>query len=294
MLADAPNKQSTKLTKQDVNLFEVFAADTGAFRRTLFTYVDTNEQAWAGEAHNIRKYDLTDQALQANLRKIPDQHVFPKVTQEITLLPQQSDVTKLFLKRPQIHCLLEEFGGSIVPQMLFEEVQVLEILARHPHPNIVPYHGCVVKRGYITGIALTRYRKFLEHRFCDDDDDDDDDASDLDLGRFECQCRDAIDHIHSLGLAHNDLNPSNIALDDHDNPVILDWGSCKEFGGLLLSAGTPGWIEDDYDVSKKDHDLSALGRIMAWMKAEKAKRTKHRDESSESASAATQPTAELM
>ncbi len=145
MLADAHDNLCTTLTKQDVNLFDVFAADSGTFRRTLFTYVDTDERAWAGEAHNIGKYDLTDQEIRTNLRKILDHDVFPKMTRDITLLPQHSDVTELFLKRPQIHCLLEEFGGSIVPQMLFEEVQVMEFLARHPHPNIVPYHGCVVR-----------------------------------------------------------------------------------------------------------------------------------------------------
>lgn len=130
----------------------------------------------------------------------------------------------------------------------------------------------MVKRGYITGIALTRYQKILNHRFHDD-------ASDLDLDRFERQYRDAIDHIHSLGLAHNNLNPSNIALDRHDNPVIIDWGSCKEFGRLLLSAGTPGWIEDEFDVSK-EHDLFAVDKIMAWMRVEKARCSKHQDESS--------------
>ncbi|KAK0246871.1 hypothetical protein LTS09_017987 [Friedmanniomyces endolithicus] len=187
------------------------------------------------------------------------------MTRDITLLPQNSDVTELFLKRPQIHCLLEEFGGRIVPQMLFEEVQVMEILARHPHPNLVPYHG------HITGIALTQYQKILDDRFHND-------ASELDLDRFERQCRDAIGHIHSLGLAHNNLNPSNIALDSYDVPVILDWGSCKEFGGLLLSAGTPGWIEDEFDISRKEHDLFALDKIMAWMRVEKARCTQHQDE----------------
>ncbi|OQN95346.1 hypothetical protein B0A48_18666 [Cryoendolithus antarcticus] len=262
MLVDATNNMPTTLTKQDVNLFEVFAADSGAFHRTLFTYVDTDERAWAGQAH-VRKYDLTDEDLRTNLRRIPDDDAFPKMTQDITLLPQHYEASKLFLKRPQIHCLLEEFGGSIVPQMLLEEAQILEFLACHPHQNIVPYHGCVVRRGHITGIGLTRYQKILDHRFYDD-------ASDLDLHRFERQCRDAVSHIHSLGLAHNDLNPSNIALDSNDDPIIIDWGSCKEFGEPLLSAGTPGWIEDDFDVSKKEHDLFALDKIMAWMRAEKA------------------------
>ncbi|CZT23739.1 uncharacterized protein RCC_09453 [Ramularia collo-cygni] len=264
MLEDAPETMSTALTKHDVSLFEVFAAETGVFRRTLFTYVDASEQAWAGEVHNTRKYDLTAQDIQANLRRIPDQDVFPKMIQGITLLPPNPNITELFFKRPQIHCLLDEFGGKTVPRMLLEEAQVMEFLARHPHPNIVPYHGCVMKRGYITGITLTRYEKILDHRFNND-------VSDLDLDRFERQFRDAIDHIHSLGLAHNDLNPSNIALDSQDDPVIIDWGSCKKFGELLLSAGTPGWIEEDFDVSRKEHDVFALDKIMAWMRAEKEK-----------------------
>ncbi|KAK4551655.1 hypothetical protein LTR86_011029 [Recurvomyces mirabilis] len=205
-------------------------------------YVDTDERAWAGEAHKIRKYDLTDEDIRANLQKISDHDAFPKMSQNISLLPQNFDATELFFKRPQIHCLLEEFGGSIVPQMLLEEAQVMEVLARHPHPNI----------------------KILDHLFYDD-------ASGIDLDRFERQCRDAINHIHSLGLAHNDLNPSNIALDSDNNPVIIDWGSCKDFGELLLSAGTPGWIEDEFDVSRKEHDLYAIDRIMAWMREKKAK-----------------------
>ncbi|KAK0302530.1 hypothetical protein LTS01_023867 [Friedmanniomyces endolithicus] len=245
MATDTPCSVSLTVTKKDVNLFEVFAADSGAFRRTLFTYVDTNERAWAGEAHKIRKHDLTDGDIRANLRKIPDHDTFPEVTQDITPLPPHSDATELFFKRPQIHCLLEEFGGSIVPQMLLEEAQVMEFLARHPHPNI----------------------KILDHLFHDD-------AFGLDFDRFERQCRDAINHIHSLGLAHNDLNPSNIALHSNNDPVILDWGSCKDFGELLLSAGTPGWIEDEFDVSRKEHDLFALDKIMAWMREEKAKCTK--------------------
>lgn len=270
MPADVPDNLSEALTKQDVSLFEVFAAEDGAFRRTLFTHVDAQGRAWAGEAHNIRKHDLTDQDLRANLRKIPDQDVFPQATGDITLMPQHHDASKLFVKRPQIHCLLDEFGGSTVPQMLFEEVRVMEFLAQHPHPNIVPYYGCVVHRGHITGIALPRYQKILDHRFHED-------ASGLDLDRFERQCRDAIDHIHSLGLAHNDLNPSNIALDSHDDPVIIDWGSCKQFGGLLLSAGTPGWIDEEFDVSRKEHDLVALEKIVAWVRAEKLKCTNSND-----------------
>nr|POE90139.1 hypothetical protein CFP56_20606 [Quercus suber] len=262
MLADTLDSLSSNVIKQEVNLFEVFAADNGAFRRTLFTYVDKNERAWAGEVHNIRKYDLTDEDIRTKLQLVPEPNMFPELIQGVTLLDPDLDIRKLFFKRPQIHALFEEFGGSIVPQLLLEEVQVMEFLARHPHPNIVPYHGYMVRRGRITGITLTRYSKTLEHRFFDD-------ASDIDLDRFERLCRDATSRIHDLGLAHNDLNPSNIALCNHDDPVIIDRGSCKEFGGLLLSAGTSGWMEDDFDVPRKEHDLFALDRIMALMREKK-------------------------
>jgi serine/threonine protein kinase len=46
-------------------------------------------------------------------------------------------------------------------------------------------------------------------------------------------------HLHSLGLAHNDLNPTNIAVDGDDDPILLDFGSCRRFGEHL-SGGTNG------------------------------------------------------
>lgn len=133
----------------------------------------------------------------------------------------------------------------------------------------VSYHGCVVSRGHITGIALDRLPKILDHRFLDD-------AFDFDEQGFENKLRSAIEHIHGLGLAHNDLNPTNIALDERDHPIVIDWGSCKKFGEGLLSAGTPGWIEDDFDISKKEHDLLAIDKIMKWVKTRKEEQAKDR------------------
>lgn len=52
--------------------------------------------------------------------------------------------------------------------------------------------------------------------------------------------RAGVEHLHSLGFAHNDLNPMNIALDGDDNLIILDFGSCRRFGEQVLSAGTYG------------------------------------------------------
>jgi len=35
--------------------------------------------------------------------------------------------------------------------------------------------------------------------------------------------RAGVEHLHSLGLAHNGLNPTNIAVNTEDNPIQLDF-----------------------------------------------------------------------
>ena len=84
--------------------------------------------------------------------------------------------------------------------------------------------------------------------------------------------RAGVRHLHSLGLAHNDLNPSNVALDGDGNPIILDFGSCKKFGEELISGGTCGWVDEDYSTSAQHHDEIAMGKIEAWLREMKAKR----------------------
>lgn len=250
--------------KNNVTLFEAYDIETGAFRRSMFTYFDSTNHAWIGENRQTRKRDLTINDLVSGLRKVADDVAFPKASHDITLATS-SDETKSYIKRRQAHCLLNEYETPLVPQTLLDEVHILEQLAKHPHPNIVQYHGCVVDRGHITGTTLDRFPRTLDQRFSLHDDD----ASSFDDQKFERELRSAISHIHGLGLAHNDLNPSNIGLDEQDRAIVIDWGSCKAFGEGLLSAGTPGWIEDDYDVSKQEHDLLAVEKLVEWVQVQK-------------------------
>jgi serine/threonine protein kinase len=69
--------------------------------------------------------------------------------------------------------------------------------------------------------------------------------------------------MHKLGLVHNDLNPSNIMMDG-DNPVIIDFDSCKREGDELGSkAGTDGWTLDGQDHAMRENDLYSLSKIRA-------------------------------
>ena len=49
-----------------------------------------------------------------------------------------------------------------------------------------------------------------------------------------------LDHLHNLGLNHNDINPANIMLDKEDVPIIIDFNSCQREGDLSFGIGTPG------------------------------------------------------
>lgn len=52
-------------------------------------------------------------------------------------------------------------------------------------------------------------------------------------------------------------------------PVLIDFGSSHEVGKkLTTSRGTKGWIDgdmNDYTMSEKRHDISALGKIWEWL-----------------------------
>lgn len=83
-----------------------------------------------------------------------------------------------------------------------------------------------------------------------------------------------MDHLHSLGLAHNDINPSNIMVKG-GVPILIDFGSCQPYGTRLQSLGTSGWYEELLFTSEKKHDTYALGKLREWfqekeLKAEKA------------------------
>lgn len=132
------------------------------------------------------------------------------------------------------------------------------MLLRNPHPHIVKYHGCLVNRGCIVGLVLDRHPITLQHRL-------EEDAENFGVENCMHKLRSAVSHLHSLGRAHNDLTPMNIMLDDDDNPVIIDFGSCQPFGTSLITAGTPGWIDEDFTVSAHEHDLIALEKIQVWL-----------------------------
>lgn len=121
--------------------------------------------------------------------------------------------------------------AALLPGLLLEEAKLLEFLKTHPHPNLIRYYGCTLKNGRVTGIALEKLDVLLLYRYKD---------RPLPFDTAACMdgIRAGVRHLHSVGLAQNDLNRINILLNKDDKPVIIDFGLCKKFGEQLISAGT--------------------------------------------------------
>lgn len=253
---DVPNIRS----KRDLTvLCEVEDAETGLFLRSTYGYVDRSDSAWFGRMPGVRKYDLTVADLERTLKRIPDEQIYPIATPSITAVrPSEDDEHELYIKRPQLTGFDDPDVATLLPGLMIGEVEILELLKTQPHPNLVKYHGCTLRNGRITGIALERHEVLLLYRY-------EDRPLPFDTAACIDGIRSGVRHLHSLGLAHNDLNPMNILLDKNDVPIIIDFGSCRKFGEQLVSAGTPGWIDEEYIISARENDYAALHKIDVWL-----------------------------
>lgn len=51
---------------------------------------------------------------------------------------------------------------SLDQTSVLNEVRLLEMLRDHLHPNVVVYHGCIVRDGWITGLVLSKHDRTLQ------------------------------------------------------------------------------------------------------------------------------------
>ena len=176
------------------------------FKFTFVCFIDDDDIAYFGQTR-VSRFCLTPKVLQECLKRIPDENIYPQVSADI--INFSSSVTRsLYIKRPDLKSWDDFEGTDFLLKLFLGEVETFELLCRNPHLNIVRYHGCTVNRGRITGIVLDRHPMTLEQRFQDE-------TRDFSTESLFKDLESAVKHLHSLGLAHNDLNPAHIMLDKH-------------------------------------------------------------------------------
>ncbi|KAF1982243.1 kinase-like protein [Aulographum hederae CBS 113979] len=210
---------------------------------------------------------------------IPKDAYQPLATASITRAPKQLP-DDCHIKRPNVSSYdlirLSDQPNQIA-QWVMQEVDIYEILKHHPHPNIVHYLGCEIdEEDYVSGIWLTKYPESSLQRvnpgsfnkralkF--------DPATLKDRRKVLDGVESGIRHLHSFGLAHNDINPANIMLFEDDTPVIIDFGSCRRDGESTKEAGgTYEWYDEEREASSPRNDLDALAEIAEWLSGKEEK-----------------------
>ncbi|KAF4944601.1 hypothetical protein FSARC_14631 [Fusarium sarcochroum] len=193
-----------------------------------------------------------------NLIPIPDKAIWPFFSSSFTRAPENMS-QHFYIKRAHLQEYDETDGEKDrISQTVLEEAKVYEILRNSPHPNIAKYWGCEVVDGTIHGLCLGKYDMTLYDRIIDTE-------VPLDVDKCLQAIKAGIFHLHSLGLAHNDINPSNIMIDEGDNPIIIDFDSCRHEGEELIKYGTPDWCFEGMQYASRENDLYGLSKMEEFL-----------------------------
>lgn len=176
-------------------------------------------------------------------------------------------------KTPDLWCYKDV---TDLEQLILREVEVCEILKLHPHPNIAVYGGCRTKNGRVSSICYKSYTSTLQQKV---------NPGYLNKSEFLSRGRDSLDdttrgcldgvlagirHLHSLGLVHNDITPSNIMFEENGVPVIIDFDSCRKVGEALNDGNngtkrTHGWHDPEVQFALEKNGLDALVELRTWL-----------------------------
>lgn len=234
--------------------------ETAVLEYATFYLVTDDDYLFFGQLFKALS-DTTVEEVANALTLVPDEIVFPPLTEDKTWAIAANDTSyDCYIKRPNMSFYELCNYDDLLARILLGEADVLERLSRHPHPNIIRYHGVRVRRNRITGLVLDKHRHTLLEYVKE--------GHKLDEEEFMWDLDSAVAHLHSLGLAHNDINPENIMIDAERRPVLIDFGSCRPFGERLLTGGTVGWVDNlKYFRSAERHDISALSKLRQWFKS---------------------------
>ncbi|KAF8858152.1 hypothetical protein BDZ45DRAFT_674123 [Acephala macrosclerotiorum] len=244
---------------RDLTIIEAWDSETNTPKYVTFYLITHDEEVFFGQSSK-NKREMTLAEYSAALERIRDDEIYPEVPTDAQLkvAPESLDDSSAFIKRPGLNCYETMKGSNYIPRALLDETLIMEQISKSSHPNIVGYYGCRVKRGRITAILLERLDQTLTQYASTPD------FQQLDKVKFIEALESAVDYLHSLGLAHNDINPDNIMVKDR-KPVLIDFGSSQPFGKRLQSLGTKGWYEELFFTSERKHDTYSLSKLREWL-----------------------------
>lgn len=274
---DCKSPSATELKPPVVNDFSDFTrysectrfGETGE-RLSMYTFVmmvdSDNHAAWLGTVDAPNAQVKLKQAVES-LCRIPDEVIYPPVTpgmQTIAVTDYTPD-DETWLKRPLIHAYKEGDSSARVAGLFLDEIKAHQLVGEHPHRNLVKFKGCLEKDGLVVGVLQKRYPMTLEFRV------EAWSQPPYDATAFYNDIEAGLKHLHSLGYAHNDLNPNNVMVDAEDRLVIIDLGAAMPLGQFLHQGGTAGWNTGFEENSSVSNDEIGLRLIKEYLEEHRKK-----------------------
>ena len=216
-----------------------------------------------GVAYTGRLNDPPDNVDEADvlsaLEPVPPGCINPQLPEDFTIAPEPDPLSH-YLKAPSFTYEDCRPGKTVVADCVLNEASVLERLRVNSHANLISYFGCVVKAGLITHLSLKRYESnLIDYANAD--------LSEAEIFKLLEGIKAGLEHLHSLGLAHNDINPYNICIDSGGKPVIVDFDSCLPFGEKLTKGvGSSVEFSSESSVSNQENDIRSLDDIAEFLR----------------------------
>lgn len=247
-----------------VESYEVRKRINGESRFYLKVIVEKDGEYFLGKYSN-RKQEPTEFQHLEDVKPIPTKNRGPTLRRHWTIAPEGNG---FYVKRPH----LEDYLDSNLEARIEHEIEMCELVKKHSHGNLAVYHGALVDHGRVSGLVFERYETTLLEKVNPQG------LSKTDFARsprplVECNMRawlhalrGALDHLHELGIVHNDVTPANIMLDAKQSPVIIDFGSlCREGESLQHAKRTYEWYDGSVVYASKENDINALEELYVWM-----------------------------
>ncbi|PTB69400.1 kinase-like protein [Trichoderma citrinoviride] len=247
-----------------IDSFEVMKKVDGKFQIYVKVIVRQDDDYYIGKWRDRRQ--LPDKFSQLeDAKMIPTKDRGPVMNPQWTTAPQTGD---FYVKKPD----LQDYVDPKLEERVEHEVKMCELIKRQTHPNLASYYGCLSDQGRVVGICFKKYQKTLlesvnpgrlsKRHF-------------MESGRplvedhmkdWITSIRSAVDHLHTLGLVHNDITPANVMIDEHGSPILIDFGGlCRVGESLRTVKRTYGWYDEAVTEANKQGDIDALAEIEAWL-----------------------------
>lgn len=123
---------------------------------------------------------------------------------------------------PDVKVAIKQMFKSSIQASLMDSIKAEnKVLMKLDHPNIVKYfdmfedeHYIFIVMNYIDGVTLS---ELLGKRKLDESE----------ASKIMFQLASALAHCHSLKIAHRDIKPDNVLIDDDGNATLIDFGLAK-------------------------------------------------------------------